>query len=777
MGHNRARRGTEMSATRGTLVRVIPDWLRHAPETMHVHVQPGTPGEHVAWPAWLPPTVKASIQDAGIPAPWRHQAQAAEAAFRGRHVALATGTASGKSLAYLMPVMAATYGGEDACVGVETSSLRSQLMLPKRRHTALYLAPTKALAHDQLRASRELGPQGWRATALDGDSDESERRFAREAATWVLTNPDMLHASVLPSHSRWASLLQSLRYVVVDESHRYRGVFGAHVSAVLRRLRRICAMYGAHPVFICASATATNAGEAMARLIGVDEDEIDVVDTDFSRHGGRTTVLWQPEQSHFTDAARLMARFVDEGRQTITFVGSRLMAERVAVVAQERTAGEGRIAAYRAGYLADDRRRLEHALQTGALQGVAATNALELGIDIAGMDAVILAGFPGTLASLWQQIGRAGRAGNDAVAVVVAKPDPLDAYLFSHPELIFDSPVERTILHPANPTILGPHLCAAAQETALRPDDVAFFGPTMPGLADRLASVNLLRKRPQGWFWARPERAVDAIDLRSAGGRPVDIVEGSTGRVLGQVDRTAADRTVFPGAVYLHQGEQWLVRSLDFEAHEAIVERAQPGYYTQAQGLSEITILAERERRPLGAGYVCFGDVEMSNQVTHYLRRDEVSGDVWDETPVTMPVRRYPTQAVWWVLPAARCQELGLAGAQLGSAAHAAEHCAIGLLGAFAPCDRWDIGGLSTTFHPDTGECTIFVHDGHPGGAGFAEAGYRQAEAWLAATTERLRACTCEAGCPACIVSPKCGNANQYLDKADGLRLARMFVN
>lgn len=750
---------------RGTLGGVIPGWLAAADEVRCVRTVPGTPGLRELWPTWVPDEVLDAVQAAGVRAPWRHQVEAAEAAFGGRHVAISTGTASGKSLAYLLPILAATYGGDEACVGVETVSLRNRLLLPRRRHTALYLAPTKALAHDQLRACHELGLSRWRVGTLDGDSPSDERRFAREAATYVLTNPDMLHRSVLPSHGRWAGLLQSLRYIVVDEAHRYRGVFGAHVAQVLRRLRRLCALYGSHPVLICASATASNAAEAAARLIGEDVAAICHVEQDFSRRGERSTVLWAPAGDTHADTTSLLARLVDEGRQTIAFVPSRASAELVAVRAQDRLTGPARIAAYRAGYLADDRRALERDLQSGELAGVAATNALELGVDVSGMDAVIIAGFPGTLSALRQQIGRAGRGDKDALAVVVAKPDPLDSYLFDHPELVFDTPVETIVLHPDNPQILGPHLCAAAQEAPLTAADERWFGPSMPQVADRLARCDLLRARPQGWFWTRPERAVDGIDLRSMGGRPVDIVDRSTGRVIGSVDEAAADRTVFPGAVYLHQGEQWVVESWDVDAHEALVRWDRPGYYTQAQALSDVSILADEASRPLPAAELHVGQVELSTHVTSYLRRDEITGDVWDETPLDLPVRRLRTDAMWWVLPPDLTAALGLTGIELGAAAHAAEHCAIGLLPVFAPCDRWDIGGLSTPMHPDTGCCTVFIHDGHPGGAGFARAGFARADEWLAATLDRLRTCDCEAGCPRCVVSPKCGNANQHLDK------------
>lgn len=737
---------------------------------------PGSAGTTCEWPEWVPAEIVRAWERRGVARPWTHQREAMDAAYHGRHVTLSTDTASGKSLAYLAPIAAATYGGPQACVGVATETLRTRLLLPGRQHTALYLAPTKALAHDQLRACRELGLPQWRVGALDGDSDPAERRFAREVATFVVSNPDMLHRSVLPRHDRWAGLLQSLRYVVVDEAHRYRGIFGAQVAQVLRRLRRLCAYYGAHPTFICASATSSDARASMARLIGVEDDDVVVIDADASRRPARDVVLWKPERGLYDDVISLFSRLVGEGQQTLTFVGSRAMAERTALRAAERLGEAYPVAAYRSGYLPGDRRSIEHRLQAGELRGVAATNALELGVDIAGMDAVVIAGFPGTLSALWQQAGRAGRSGRDALVVAVAKPDPLDEYLFDHPDLIFDAPVERTILHPDNPQVLGPHLCAAAQETTLRRTDESFFGPTMAPLADRLSDYGLLRKRPHGWFWTRPERAVDSIDLRSLGARPLDIVDTATGRVIGSVDQGAADRMTFPGAVYVHQGEQWLVDALHFDTYEVLVHRENPGYDTQSQSRSEISIIAEHERKRVGAGMVCRGEIEIVSQVTSYLRRDTLSGEVWDETPLELPEHHLRTQATWWLLPDALTAPTGLDGSALGSAAHGAEHCAIGLLPVFAPCDRWDIGGLSTVLHPDTGVCTVFVHDGQRGGGGFAEQGYARADEWLAATLERLDECACTDGCPRCVVSPKCGNANQMLDKAGARALLGAFL-
>jgi len=752
----------------------LPDWLIDNPQVRHVHHRAAVPAEEAELPGWVPTEVRSALNERGLGSLWRHQREVAEHAWAGRHVAVATGTASGKTLAYLLPVMAATYGGPEASVGLEIEHPRTRLVTPTRPHTALYLAPTKALAHDQLRTCRELGLASWRVGALDGDSETDERRFARDYAGYVLTNPDMLHRSVLPHHARWAQFLSTLRYVVVDESHRYRGVFGTHVSAVLRRLRRLCAQYGSSPIFICASATARDAGRSAALLVG--EPSVELVEQDASPHGALDFVLWEPSTTTDQDAATLMARLVDDGRQTLTFVGSRKMAELVSVQAQEQVTGGGAVASYRAGYLADDRRSIERQLQSGELMGVAATNALELGVDIAGMDAVVLSGFPGTLAALWQQAGRAGRRHDDALAVLVARENPLDAYLFEHPELVFEAPVESTVLHPDNPYILGPHLAAAAQEAPLTSADTRWFGSSLPWLADRLAAQHLLRKRPNGWFWTRPERAVDAIDLRSMGGRPFDIVDARTGRLIGVVDQSAVDHTVHEGAVYLHRGDQWLVDELREDEHEVLVHAERPGFYTQAKGSQSVRILSERERRPLGAGFVCRGDVELTSQVIGYLRRDEITHDVWDETPLDMPVRTLRTQAVWWVLPPDAAALLNLPAVQLAGAAHGAEHTAIGLLPVFAPCDRWDIGGLSSVLHPDTDACTVFVHDGHPGGSGFARRGFDSAEPWLRATLNRLRTCSCELGCPSCVVSPKCGNANQVLDKDAAQLLLAAFV-
>ena len=739
-------------------------------EIAAVAVREPTPGEPAEWPTWLRAESVARMVEAGIPAPWAHQREFADTLFHGSHAVVSTPTGSGKTLGYLMPIIAATVDGE---IGVRPDTTRTRLTRP--RHTAIYLAPTKALAHDQARAAAGLGPRGWRVGTLDGDSDEAERRFAREHASYVLTNPDMLHFSVLPNHQRWATFLGSLRYIVVDEAHRYQGVFGAHVAQVIRRLRRIAEQYGASPVVALSSATAPNAGEFGGRLIG--EPSVAVVDTDTSPAGKRTMALWRPESSHRSDTSLLLAKLADGGAQTIAFVPSRQGAELVSLSAQDLSTDPKAIASYRGGYLAHDRRALEAALHTRELRGLASTNALELGVDIAGMDAVLISGYPGKLSSFWQQAGRAGRRGQEALVVLLARENPLDAYLLDHPELLFDAPVERAVLHPDNPRVLGPHLAAAAQELPLSAADERWFGPTTLSLAGALVAQGVLRDRGGRYFWTRPDRAVDFINLRAMGDRPFDIIERDTGRVLGLVDVAAVDRTVHPGAVYLHQGDAYVVAELDREERQAFVVEERPRYYTQPQSSFDIEIVNEVERRPLGITEICRGDVRLDSQVLAYLRRDEVTHEVWDSTPLEMPRHRMTTQAVWWTVPAHLARRLGWAELEMGAAAHAAEHTAIGLLPAFAPCDRWDIGGVSTALHPDTGLATIFVHDGMAGGAGFAHRGFDVAEDWLRATLDRLTTCGCSDGCPACVVSPKCGNANQVLSKANARELLSLILD
>ncbi|MEF3118627.1 DEAD/DEAH box helicase [Streptomyces chrestomyceticus] len=758
-----------------TVLDRLTQGASRATRITHTEHLPPRIGSHAEWPARIRPEVLEAVRAAGIARPWTHQARTAEHALRGESVVIATGTASGKSLAYLVPVLSGLLDGSEAPNG--------------RGATALYLAPTKALAADQRRAVGELAtPLGTavRPAVYDGDTPVEEREWVRQYGNYVLTNPDMLHLGILPAHPRWSSFLRALRYVVIDECHSYRGVFGSHVAQVVRRLRRVCARYGSEPVFLLASATAAEPARAAERLTGLPVAE---VTEDASPRGEVVFALWEPPLTELhgeqgapvrrtatAETADLLTDLALQEVRTVAFVRSRRGAELIALIAQERLgtvarALAQRVAAYRGGYLPEERRALERALHTGDLLGLAATTALELGVDVSGLDAVLIAGYPGTRASLWQQAGRAGRAGQGALAVLVARDDPLDTYLVHHPEALFDQPVESTVLDPDNPYVLAPHLCAAAAELPLTEDDFPLFGPAAPGLLPSLESRKLLRRRAKAWHWTRRERAADLADIRGQGGSPVQVVESGTGRLLGTVDAAAAHTTVHTGAVHLHQGRTYLVEHLDLEDDVALVQEANPPYSTTARDTTAIAVLETETEVPWGDARLCFGSVEVTNQVVSYLRRRLITGEVLGETKLDLPPRTLRTRAVWWTVTEDQLDAARVNPEQLGGALHAAEHASIGLLPLFATCDRWDIGGVSLPLHPDTLLPTVFVYDGHPGGAGFAERAFHTAPEWLAATRKAIASCECEAGCPSCIQSPKCGNGNDPLHKRGAVRL------
>ncbi|WP_433330582.1 DEAD/DEAH box helicase [Spirillospora sp. CA-294931] len=727
----------------------------------HVERVPAREGRRTGWPDWSTDLLIDRLAADGVDAPWTHQAEAAEHARAGRSVIIATGTASGKSLAYLLPSVAAIYDDEA---------------------TVLYLSPTKALASDQLRALRGFRLTRVRAATYDGDTPHDERTWIRQHANYVLTNPDMLHRSILPSHGRWSAFLRRLRYVIIDEAHGYRGVFGSHVAQVIRRLRRICARYNANPTFILASATTSEPAKAASRLTGLD---VIAVDDDASPRGPATFALWEPPLTELrgeqgapirrtatAEAADLLADLVVEGVQTLAFVRSRRGAESVALSAKRalhEAAPEltDQVAAYRAGYLPEERRALEANLRSRALLGLASTNALELGVDVSGLDAVLVCGWPGTRASLWQQAGRAGRSGQSALAVLVARDDPLDTFLVHHPEAIFGNPVEATVLDPDNPYVLQPHLCAAASELPLTDSDLTLFGPSTADLLPDLVRRGLLRHRPAGWFWTRRDRAADLADIRGAGGAPVQVVESGTGRLLGTVDEASSHSTVHEGAIYIHQGDSYIVQTLDLDDSVALVDPADPDYSTTARDVTDIQIVERLRTTSWGEATLNFGTVEVTRQVVAYQMRRLQTNEMLGEKPLDLPPRTLRTRAVWWTLTADQTEDVP----DLSGAAHAAEHASIGLLPLFATCDRWDIGGVSTALHPDTGLLTVFVYDGHEGGAGFAERGYADAPEWLSATRNAIASCECETGCPSCIQSPKCGNGNDPLDKQGALTL------
>ncbi|GAB2450344.1 DEAD/DEAH box helicase [Xylanimonas ulmi] len=838
----------------------------------HVRTLPARPGVSADWPAWADPALVAAYRSLGVERPWAHQAVAASAAWEGRHVALATSTGSGKSLAFWLPALTAV--GRD---------------LPaQRRGAVLYLSPTKALAADQLAALERVlaampdgAGRGLRVATCDGDTPTEERRWTQDYADVVLTNPDFLHFSLLPNHRRWARLLRALRYVVVDEGHTYRGVFGAHVSLVLRRLARLVEHHrGGTLTFVVASATSAEPAASAARLLGVGADDVAAVVADASPSGRRTVALWQPPEvasSGFTrsgagagagagvgdddpwllpdpldpghaegeqapvvtveggsdhprrtataEVADLLADLAAHGARTLAFTRSRRGAESVAQAARDHlrpvsTDLSRRVAAYRGGYLPEERRELEQAIRTGALLGLATTNALELGVDISGLDAVLIAGWPGTRMSLWQQAGRAGRAGADGLVAFVAREDPLDTYLVTHPEAVFDAPLEATVFDPANRYVLAPQLCAAAQEVPLRTEDLARFGE--PGhvraVLDELVEGGALRRRPSGWYWTHAQPAASMADLRGSGGRPVRVVEAPTGRLLGTVDAGSADGQVHDGAVYVHQGATFVVDHLDLTDRVALVVRRDVDHGTWSREVMTIaiedapmvdpTVVEPVETTPppppavepvettSSAGVVStgsttadsttagstvtrawgpitwgLGPVEVTSQVVSFERRRLPDLQVLGTEPLDLPERSLPTTAVWWSAPDFVLRAAGLDPDVVPGALHAAEHASIGLLPLLATCDRWDLGGISTDLHADTGQATVFVYDAYPGGAGFAERGYHLGAVWLRATRDAIAACPCDHGCPACVQSPKCGTYNSPLDKAAAVTL------
>ena len=752
---------------------------------------PARPARYADWPDWVLPGLREVLAARGVEKLYAHQAAVANAAWEGRDVVISTGTSSGKSLGYQLPILSRLAQDDTAC--------------------ALYITPTKALGSDQLRAVLELAreiPQlkNVQTAPYDGDTPTEARAGIRDHARFIFSNPDMIHSSLLGAHQRWARVLRHLRFIVIDEAHAYRGVFGANVALVVRRLLRLCAHYGSRPVVVAASATMRDPAAHALRLTGRD---MLAVTEDGAPTGARTVALWEPgfmegiegqngapvRRAATTEAAWMMAALVADGARTLTFVRSRRAAETTALRASEELSGKlgrpdfaRRIAAYRAGYLAEDRRALEQALDDGSLLGVATTSALELGIDVGSLDAVVTAGFPGTVASFWQQAGRAGRRGQGSLVVLVARDEPMDTYLVHHPDALLGRPVEASVFNPANPYILGGHVYCAAVEKPLTEADVAAF--RAESVVADLAEQGFLRRRPQGWFAAplpagsaalTPETAHAAVSLRGGSGEEVMIVDASDGRLLGTIDAARAVSQVHPGAVYLHRGESYVIEDLqlsqDAEPGVALAVPKTPDYTTQPKSTTDIRILSEADELVNYAPglWVASLKVEVTDKVTGYQVKLP-DGSVGEDIPLDLPEQRLVTRAVAYTIDPLALAAMGVTAGQTPGTLHAAEHAAIGLLPLIATCDRWDIGGVSTAQHADTGLPTVFVYDGHPGGAGFAEEGFRRFPEWIEATFEAVRSCPCESGCPSCVQSPKCGNGNNPLDKAGAVALLGALV-
>ena len=714
----------------------------------------------------LRPALAERLGELGYDQLWSHQAAALDHIRAGRSTVIATGTASGKSLTYQLPIAEAVAD-------------------PIHPGTALALFPTKALAQDQLKAFGHLSAPGLVAATYDGDTDADRRAWARRHANVILTNPEMLHCGLLPNHGRWATFLMRLQYVVVDELHVLRGVFGTHVGHLLRRLLRLCAMYGSSPTFVFSSATIGQPGRLARELCGLPVEEVLV---DGSPRGERLVALVDPARIEGPRSARtpnqvtaaLVADLVRSGHRTLAFCRSRAGTEVVAAeVVRRHPDLAGRVRPYRGGYLAAERREIEGQLFSGQLGGVVATSALELGIDVGGLDACILNGFPGTIASMWQQMGRAGREGQPSLAVLVAGEDQLDHYFLDHPDEVFTRSPEPAVVNPANPFVLDPHLACAAYEGPITHRDERWWGDHLHDGVRRLVLDDQLRLRPRGRtiqaVWAARGHPSNGMGLRSGSSDEVRIAFAD-GSMVGTVDSSRACDLVHPGAIYLHQGRPHQVVHLDLDECVAIVEPSDGSEYTLARSDIDLKILSIDRERPVGLLGLGVGTVEVTSRVTGYQRRSVLSGEILGTADLDLPPSHLVTRGFWWTVPPEVAREAGLVDKDLPGTLHAVEHAAIGILPLFTICDRWDVGGVSTPWLDDTGAPTIVIYDGYPGGAGIAELGFGAADRQLAATLDVLERCRCEDGCPSCVQSPKCGSWNEPLDKHGGRALLRVAL-
>jgi DEAD/DEAH box helicase domain-containing protein len=731
---------------------------------VHEDTLAARPPRMVPIPQELGPSANWALASVGITQLYAHQEEALRAAFDGPTI-ITTGTASGKSLCFQLPTL--------------------EVLSADPHARALYLYPTKALAQDQARALHAFGlPRQVRPAIYDGDTPRAQRTGIRKRSNLILTNPDMLHLGILPHHHSWDELFANLAFVVVDEAHTYRGVFGSHVGNVLRRLRRVAAIHGSQPRFLLASATIANSLELAQELTGL--PDFHVIDGDAAPRASRRVAMWNPplldeelglRASTLYEAAELFSELIRAGARTICFMKSRKGVELILRHARDRLDHElaARISPYRAGYTAAQRQDIQRRLTDGDLLGVVATDALELGIDIGQLDAAICVTFPGTVASLRQMWGRAGRRGR-GLAVYVAGEDALDQFFCRHPDEFLGRPVEAAILDPASPEIYSEHVLCAAHEAPLSDLDSQFLGPDWRDQADRLAAEGLLRERGDTFVLQRPDDYPAArTALRSASADSFLLIEAQSGEVLGSVESQRAYATVHEGAVYLHMGLAYEVVALDLDGRRAMLEPFTGDYFTQTKrdSMTYITRL-EAQRETLGMT-LNYGQVAYSETVLGYQRKGLQDHQVLDFHVLDLPTIEFRTRALWYELDDVLAAEPFPPEQLLGSL-HALEHGQIAVLPLIAMCDRWDIGGLSTNAHPQTGGATIFIYDGHPGGVGITRRGYEAFERLVDDARRLIGECPCNSGCPSCVQSPKCGNLNEPLSKRGALELLRRLA-
>ena len=709
----------------------------------------------------LPVILEKSLREKGLLPLYSHQAEAINHVHQGSNIIVVTSSASGKSLCYNIPV-------------IET-------FLNYAGASAIYLFPTKALAQDQLRSFTDIFcPQLVRyeqVATFDGDTRTSERSAIKKKARLLLSNPDMLHFGILPNHRSWSRLLRHLEFVIIDEAHSYRGIFGSHVALLIRRLRRLCFLYGSNPLFICCSATINNPENLAEELVGL---PFHLVNKDGSPKVSKDFIFWNPptiddaksmRRSANSEAAALLSELISNNIRTLTFSRTRRLTELITSYSKKRLSKINpshinKIKAYRAGYLPEERRLIEHDLFRGKLNGVVATNALELGIDVGDLEATILTGYPGTIASTWQQAGRSGRRKDKSLSILIALDNPLDQYLMHHPEFIFGKSFENATINWQNPYISRSHLLCAAWESPLSDTDETFFGSVMIQNVEVLLEQGALKKRHNRLYLSSSiSYPAQDINIRATSGDNITLINRRSNLPLEIVEIHTALFQLYPGAIYLHQGESYLVDSLDLNNKTAYAKLVKVAYYTIAKDITDLHIIKTTHKKILNRVKIYLGQVEVTTTIVGFRKKALLTEEVLSEEPLDLPTQQFPTIALWFDLPKEVISSLAREDLDLAGGLHATEHAAIAMLPLYAMCDRNDIGGVSTPFHPDSGKPQVFIYDSYPGGIGIAEKGYSLIQQLWEATLATIADCPCHEGCPSCIYSPKCGNNNEPLDK------------
>jgi DEAD/DEAH box helicase domain-containing protein len=751
------------------------DSLRESPDyreqIVHVQYIPSRAAIYSDLETGLDPAVSKRLGPIKTRRLFRHQAEAIDLILGGHSVIIATPAASGKSLCYQVPIIQTLYHEPASC--------------------ALMLFPTKALARDQQNKLVELASPDLlleeSIAIYDGDTDRDERQSIRQHARVLITNPDMLHIGILPSHKVWTRFIRNLRYVILDEAHSYRGIFGSHVGNIIRRLRRICRAHGSTPGYVLSSATIGNPIAHAMTLTGLD---CRLIKKEGSAQGRRVFAFWNPpvinqaksiRRSPTSEASFLLYKLVSQGYRSLAFARTRRLTELVYRYTRDRLGFplSSMLKPYRAGYLAKDRRRIERELHNGDLKAVIATSALEMGVDIGDLEATLLIGYPGTISSAWQQAGRSGReADSSSLSILIAAGNPLDQYFMRYPDYFFSRSFENALSNPANPYILSSHLLCAAWEKPLDSSDLGLFGDSARVIVEQLTGNLELRNRGLRWYLS-PSITYPAsqFSIRSASRLDYALVDQSNGfRLLETIPSYSALSQVHTGAIYFHQGDGYVVKQLDLVTRTALAEPANLPYYTTAREVTNLRIDSVKSVKQIGPVSVYFGQVTVSNQITGYTRKRQSTEEFIDHQALDLPEQTFSTQSLWFDIPDQSIRHLNETGLDFAGGLHALEHAAIGILPLFAMCDRNDIGGVSTPCQSETGKPQIFIYDAHPGGIGIAEMGYNHVTALWSATANLIAGCPCIDGCPSCTQSPKCGNNNEPLDKKAALLLLEALV-